>query len=458
MDDDLYYLQSDFEPTTFKVAELRGVLNKHNISYPAAAKKADLVAIFNSDLKSQARKLLNAQRKVNRTSRGIVDATSSTASTQVAEDEDEEPLPTSPVKKARGRPKKTPKPVEEETDNTLVPRTKSKPRVEKSRERKKSVPRTIAAQTPATKDIPNTWNTYTEDSPFSAENPFQSGGSSPPQPTTVSKRRRTDGPITEKRESAGRRKTDNPRVVRHSAAVNVPISSLGHGDDVEAGEEFEESELLELEEERKSGKVAVLPVRRSPKTQGSGTLTRALLYGLGAIAVGLGGVYRQEKVHVGYCGVGEQSDWISKLDIPEWAQQNLLPSCEPCPPHATCYSDLRTECDKGFVVANNPLSLGGLVPLIPTCEPDGERPKMIKAVTERIIKGLRIRNAEASCTGKDSQGTPVTTPELSEDFIRESLTAVKKATMTDEEFNDLFDSSISEVARSEDITIAERDG
>lgn len=471
-EEDLSYLEPDFNAASLTVPRLRSVLLAHGITYPSSAKKGDLVQVFNDELKPRARKILSAQKRIQRSSRGIEDAASSIAST-LDEQEDDSPPQPSPAKRGRGRPRKTEKPLEDdETDHTLVtpaaPATakKSRSRPSKSIERK-SVSRTASATTPAALKKegtdPATWRHYGDDSPFSAENPFQSGGSSPPQPPTSIKRRKTDGHVSgdekKKRASTTRRKTDKSTVVhRSSAVVNVPITSINGPDELEAGEEFEPSEQAELELERRSGNAAIVPVRRSSRSTGSGLVLSGVFSTLVAILSVFGYFWTMEKFQVGYCGIGHPSDVIAGIEIPEWADV-VRPVCEPCPQHGICFHNLRTECEKGFILNQNPLSLGGILPFTPTCDADGEKPKRVKAVADRIVDVLRGRKAQAECGGTDKEGKPVKSPEIPEEELKEHLRSKKRKGMSDEEFNDLWEEGIREVeGREEVVTLTDEEG
>lgn len=53
----------DFDPKSLKVAQLRGILNEYDISYPSNAKKTDLIMIFNDEVKPNASKHLQKYEK-----------------------------------------------------------------------------------------------------------------------------------------------------------------------------------------------------------------------------------------------------------------------------------------------------------------------------------------------------------------------------------------------------------
>jgi hypothetical protein len=463
-DDDLSYLQPDFDPASYTVANLRKVLFTHDIKFPSGGKKADFVAIFNSELKPKARKILSNYRKIQRSSSGIVNAASSIASTQ--DDEVEDETTKSPVKRGRGRPKKSAPPPEEPEEETLMaPPTASRKRTpaparsktkDAPRERSQSRPRTgrrttTATPAPALKQensVPETWKTYGDDSPFSAENPFQSG-SSPPPPATTSKRRVTDGPpSTKPRKSEGRRKTDGPSIVRN-AVVEMPLGRASNvpdyeDDGIDAGEEFVAEEQTALEKARREGNAAVVPVRRRRQQTGTSPLIQFLLTFGAVVAVSTGALWGQEKFNVGYCGVGRDSEKVGGVQIPDWAD-SLRPRCEPCPAHATCYDQLKTECERDFVLRQHPLSINGFLPLPPTCEPDSEKAKKVKAVSDFVTDELRKKKADAECGNADS-------PKLTEEELKAKVEARVRKGLTAEEVDALFAQAIDDVASRDEIT------
>ena len=105
------------------------------------------------------------------------------------------------------------------------------------------------------------------------------------------------------------------------------------------------------------------------------------------------------------------------------------------------------------MLQQHPLSLGGLVPLPPTCEPDGEKAKRVKAVADRAIEELRQRNAAFECGElTDADGKPAPSPEISEQTLKSTLSAKKRKGMTDEEFEALWVPVIGEILSRDEIT------
>jgi hypothetical protein len=465
-DEDLSYLQPEFDASSLTVARLRNVLLTHGISYPSSSKKADLVGIFDQQLKPQARKILAARRRTQRSSKGIEDAASTQIESQA--DDDVEPPQSSPAKR-RGRPRKEDAAAANEVETEKKDEVKEKKKKARSVSRKakdpdapKSVKRSTSARTPSAAVTPGlkkepsdpaTWRKFDDDSPFSAENPFQSG-SSPPVPATDG-RRKTDGAAKERRRATSRRKTEEaPRrrsgstIVRQSETViDVPVASIVDDDvGTDAGDELD-SEQAALDAARRRARL-IVPVRRSKAS--ATTWTRGVLAIAMVFLACFGQLWRQEKFTVGYCGIGHPSERIAGMDVPEWAD-GLRPSCETCPQHAICLSDLETECDKGFVLRHHPLSLGGLLPLPPTCEADGETAKRVKAVADRIVDELRDRKAKVECQEVDETGNCPTSPEIDEASLKAKISSQRRKGMSEEEFNSLFDEAIGEASGREEV-------
>lgn len=71
---DADHLQPDFDPNSVRVADLRGILLQHLVPYSSTAKKADLVQLYETNIRPQAKALLAKSNKVRASSLGIEDA------------------------------------------------------------------------------------------------------------------------------------------------------------------------------------------------------------------------------------------------------------------------------------------------------------------------------------------------------------------------------------------------
>ncbi|KAL9031550.1 MAG: hypothetical protein Q9196_000445 [Gyalolechia fulgens] len=317
-----------------------------------------------------------------------------------------------------------------------------------------------------------------EKSPFSDENPFQSGSS--PLAPSDNRRRSAVAGIDRKKSRSRRRKTEGitsdaqhraPQqdgvIVPSSKTFEAPFAQFKKTNDedeagceVEAGEEFTPEEQLELSRDRATnGGLDLRPApktKRSSRSNGGSVLKSAPWAVVTVLLSGYALWYRREKLEVGYCGLGQTSDSIAGVRIPDWASV-LQPECEPCPRHAICFENLETKCDPDFVLQPHQLSLGGLVPLPPSCEPDGEKARKVKAVRDKAVEELRERNAKSECgTLTDNQGKSVRTPKIEEQELKELVGRQRKKGMSDREFADLWKGAIGdmlvldEVVRSSD--------
>ena len=491
-DDELEYLSPSFDPASLTIPRLRNILMSHDIAYPASAKKPQLVDIFTQELKPRARKILAARDRVRRTSRGITDMPSSQEGTVNGDHDDAGSMPPPPVpdtsrqRRSRKTERLSAEPVHESPATTKTSggrRASSKharqsdtdtdrdtenkrPSVRKNR-KSEATPQVKVEEPEKRPDRPPMRGGV-----FSDENPFQSG-SSPPAPGEH--RRRSAGTSSEKRKSSSnRRKTEgipgpavkqeDGFVVPTSKTFEVPLSRLNQvaikkepEDEMEAGEDFTPEEQLELIGERAAnGETDILPPRRKKRSKKSAIPKSAPWVVLMALIGGYGTWWRQEKLAVGYCGIGRPSNAISNIQIPEWASA-LQPTCEPCPQHAICYQNMETRCEEDFVLQPHSLSLRGLLPLPPTCEPDGEKVRRVKTVADRAVEELRERKAQAECgTLKDERGKEITA-EIDEQDLKREVSKKRRRGMSEAEFEDLWKGAIGEIMGREEV-VSSSDG
>ena len=488
MADEMDYLQPTFDASSVTMPRLRNILMTHDVQYPASAKKAELVKIFDQELRPKSRKLLAAQDRVRRTSAGITNMPSSQESTVDDDNDDRSSMPPPPVRetprqrksKNAGRlssedttPDSLPKgttPAAKRSSkkhsrqsDTETEQEQVRPTVRKARrsDQTSRIKVEESEETPVRPTLP--------ESAFSDENPFQSGSSplgveaSRRKSSGTSRERKKGHPSRKRTEGAShsgsKREQMDGAVVPTSRTFEMPVSSLKKPqikveptDRVEAGEEFTPEEQLELVRQRAAnGEIDILPPRQHRLRRKGSSVPRSLPW-MVALAL-LGGYatwYRQEKLAVGYCGIGRPSGAVSSVQIPEWADF-LQPNCEQCPQHAVCYEGMETRCERDFVQRSHPLSLGGLVPLPPTCEPDGEKARKVKAVADRAIDELRERRAQAECGNlKDTKGKAVS-PEIGEQELKQDVSRKRRRGMTEAEFEDLWKGAIGEIIGREEV-------
>lgn len=460
---DQEYLEPGFDPSSLTVPKLRSLLVQHSINYPSSAKKGELIDLFNQHIAPQAKKIKQASLRVKRTSRGIENIP---ASQSTADEEEELPPPPSTGRRSTGRgararteeAEEVPPTTSRSTRHSTAPpeatprRASSKhartvEAVQEEPEPKRPASRRSrpSAQTPGLKSEPDD-----EGSPFSSENVFQTG-SSPPPPSTERKRtsmsvvkdsdrRKSDKVVRQSRDGRVVKQQTDGAVVPTRRTFEMPVSAMKK-EPVEPTEEFTPEEAQDLALAQQSGELVPVRPRSSAPAKAAKNGVSAVLLALLAASAYLWG---DEKFKVGYCGHGEPSREIAGVEIPDWADQ-YRPSCAPCPPHAICFDKLQTACEPGFVLTNNPLSLNGLLPFPPTCEPDTAMTKKVNAVKERVVEELREQNAKYECGDAPS-------PEVKETALKKEISSKRKKGMSNQEFEELWDAAIGEVRMADEIS------
>jgi len=519
-DDELSYLQPGFDLTSLTVPRLRSILVSHDVPYPASAKKPQLIQILTDEVMPRARKIINARARTKRTSKGITDVPSSQESSTIAGDEDEA-MPPPPVPKTpRGRKSKTGL-VAKDGDDSIPPGTAKQPKTPGRRSASTKHPRASDTETDADKPQPSARKTRKSspgpvpfeaapsvkiaepttrealgkiESPFTDDNPFQSGSS----PTSESRRvsstsrsRKSIASTTDRRKSSQRGQTSLPPANQADgisapsrSTFEFPVTRLKHEsverDNVPTTEEFTPEEEAELNRETaltsSSGhKVAsrskALVRRKKPPTSTVAKVGPLAI--LMIVLAVIGAWYRKEKMEIGYCGVGK-SQWslAENPQIPAWVHDNFQPVCVPCPQHAYCYPDMNVACETNYVLQPHPLSLGGLIPLRPTCEPDGEKVKRIKAVGDKVVEELRERRAAYECGEEIKQGsTPIAGRadtktvlkgdevklEIAEEDLKKEVSKLRRKGMSVEEFEDLWQAALGDIVERDEIEVT-KDG
>lgn len=490
----LDYLQEGFDPSSLTIPRLRSILVSHNIAYPASAKKATLIDIFNDNVLPQARKLLAARARAKRSSRGIVDMPSS----QEGSVTDEEAMPPPPTPRAKST-RKTVVRASVEDGSEETPRSRSPvkrtPRPSTKHPRAEDTETAVEAdhvrktvrKTTRKSTAPDVKVEESDDgaitvaskpkldrSAFSEDNPFQSGSSPLGPSPSDAPRRKTLGASSSSTKDAPRRKSESRRRTDYVQAAadkgikppsrttfSIPVSQLdglSSVDDngVEASEEFTPDAQLELAQERSAKGHNALGPRRPKAKQGGTNKTGPVWVIMLALLGGYATWYRQEKLAVGYCGVGRPSNSLqlvhSQVSLPDWATVLGEPSCEPCPQHAYCYEKLETRCEPDFVMKAHPLALGGLVPLPPTCEPDGEKVRRVKAVADRAVEELHERRAKWECGDLvDEKGGAVPAVEIAEAELKKEVGAKRRKGMGESEFEELWVAALGEIKGREEV-------
>ena len=319
---------------------------------------------------------------------------------------------------------------------------------------------------------PSVKTEHTDESVFTDDNPFQSGSPSEIQrirPASHDGKRRSSSRFsTESPAKSGlrSRKSATPASVKQEDGIKAPArdsfdfaprlrptkeepeESEEESEDeseLSAGEEFTPEEQLALETEQ----YAPGPqIRKRSRKQGSTSVLASWLVILSVLG-GFGAWWRKEKIEIGYCGLGKPTWSLAETNVPEWANV-LEPGCEPCPPHAFCYPDFEARCEHDFILKPHPLSLNGLVPLPPTCEPDGEKARRVKAVADKAVEELRDRRAKWECGQLQNDGKEPS-PEISEPELKEEVSKKRRKGLSDSEFDDLWKGAIGEIIEKDEV-------
>jgi len=501
-DSEVDYLSPSFNPSTLTVPRLRSILVSHDIAYPASAKKSQLIEIFTDQLLPRSRKILAARARTKRTSKGITDMPSSQESTIGEGDDDEDgssamPPPPLPATSRRRSPRNngisgTDESSEDlaaapgqakmlsgrrssnkharasDTEVSMEPGVK-RPLVRKTR--RSEITPTSAVKVEVNEPV---GRPSLEGSAFSYDNPFQSGssplsgglrsisaekgrkslGGSGERRKSSSRRRRTDGVSSEN----SRVKQEDGIVVPTSETFDLPVARLhkpqAEVDGIEAGEEFTPDEQLELAQERaKAGHTDLVPLRRKRAARSSTTVSKSAPWVVFlTLVVGYAAWWRHEKIEVGYCGLERPSSMaLRNIQLPDWASV-LQPECESCPQHAYCYTGFEARCEPDFLLKAHPLAIGGIVPLPPTCEPDGEKVRRVKAVADRAVEELRERRAKWECGGLvDETGKEVPAVEIDEANLKKEVGKKRRRGMGEAEFEELWKGAIGEIVARDEV-------
>lgn len=473
------YLQEGFDPRSVTIPRLRSILVTHNIDYPSTAKKPQLVQLVADHVMPQVPKLRTQRARAKRSSYGIVNAGS-------AEDtntwDDHELPPPRPAPRRSVSPRKSSARIraqDQESDTASHPRSALR-RSSRSASRQLShadadndsvsevsrpTRRSRRIVTPQMKSESDEGEEQAEElqppqeeSVFTDDNPFQSG-SSPAAVKSPAHRRRTTGEDVLSAKLPRRRTDGVTDPIKTSRSFEVPAPRLcprTPDEFLDAGEEFTPDEQLELERAASQGELTIVP-RKSPSAASSQTSFKVPLFVLLlALLSAYGAWYRQEKIAVGYCGLGRPAKELlpPEVPVPDFLVPFVEPQCEQCPQHAYCYQEFSVRCEPDFILKPHPLSLGGLVPLPPSCEPDSDKARRMQAVTDKAVEELRGRRAKFECGELvDEVGEQEQSPAVAEQELKETVSKQRNKRMNDQEFDELWAAAIGEVTSREEVVV-----
>ncbi|RJE26455.1 sister chromatid separation protein [Aspergillus sclerotialis] len=507
MADGLEYLSPDFDLNSLTVPRLRSILVNHDIPYPASAKKAQLIQILHDEVLPQANRLLRERERVKRTSEGIMDMGSRESSVvseadggaQGSERESMPPPPTpstaSTTTGRRGRPKRNTRGSTVDTDDMNTPttpltasrRTSARPETRHSRmSDKEAREEARGLATPVGGDGPTPRRSTgrklrssegfssiepdvdvktepVDENVFSDDNPFQSGS---PAVAAEQQRRKTgdwsrksgsydpalkDILLQRGRKSATPSSLGKQNAGRYSTPLPSPKEESDEeeeDDEVAAGEEFTPDEQLALEREQ-ADKLYPHNAQQRPRKQSTASKVLSWFVILSLLG-SFGAWWRKEKIEMGFCGIGKPTWSLVDTNVPEWANV-LEPRCEICPAHAFCYPNFEARCEHDFLLKPHPLSLGGLIPLPPTCEPDSEKARRVKAVADKAVEKLRDRRSKWECGQLTDNGKEAKSAEIAEPDLKQEIAKKRRKGMTDAEFDDLWKGALGEIIGKDEI-------
>lgn len=129
--------------------------------------------------------------------------------------------------------------------------------------------------------------------------------------------------------------------------------------------------------------------------------------------------WREEKIAVGFCDTNGETNTLVKTRQSNYSPSLALssipalppkllhtldvahvrPTCTSCPAHGVCSDGAFVGCKPDYVPQANVLSLGGLLPVSPRCEPDTEKLMAVAVQASRAARLLKRRKGEVICAG-----------------------------------------------------------
>ncbi|KAL1924823.1 uncharacterized protein VTP21DRAFT_4477 [Calcarisporiella thermophila] len=499
-------MENDLDPAKLRMADLRAILHIYDIDAKSSAKKQDLVDLYNQHISPVPARVEEAKRWVDVNGgkrggtpgpeigmrRGTPGLEGGRRATPGIGEEDGTrsnevfavPAPRASTPKPRGRSttrKRTPAPSE----TASLDGSESESNAPKNASVKPKTPRSQRPQTPNKQamnmemdeeadELNKSAAAEKEKSPFSLNNPFQSGGET--SPDKIRQRRRTTMGVDsrDRSRSRTRRNTSVSRKQRasmgdHLVATSQPLLFSpveGHPPFSKFMSPPSASYYSDRDNQERRLSLASPASgnsrrrRRSkspPVIKEEYSLSSILVLCL-ALLVAFGIWYRSAIIRVGYCGedgrpahrknVGEGMSMFKNIS------SKLVPSCIPCPEHATCTNGEFINCDKEFVPQTHLLSLGGLLPFPLRCVTDDAKLTQVQLTVDTIRRELSLRAGQVICghVKKDRelltqlQGNIMVNGIL-EEKLKEQLKDRKSPEIGDDAFNEYWQLALEDLSR-----------
>lgn len=175
---------------------------------------------------------------------------------------------------------------------------------------------------------------------------------------------------------------------------------------------------------------------------------------LGFVSVVVFGLwYREQRILVGYCGSEiYQPTFPNTENVYLNAAQDFLdsvkPECLPCPDNAICLPSMKIKCKQDYIAHEPWYKLYGLLPFSDYCLKDQEKENIINEVVSKSLDLLRTRNAGYKCGDGEDLEVGISSDELYDFFYRS-----KKNTISDSEFNALWEKVLKDLENDPEITV-----
>lgn len=167
--------------------------------------------------------------------------------------------------------------------------------------------------------------------------------------------------------------------------------------------------------------------------------------------------YREQRILVGYCGseiyqpsIPNASNDFS-IQINDFLDE-YKPTCLPCPENAICLPSMQLKCKAGYVVKKPWYEVYGLLPFSDYCVKDTKKEQIIREVVAKSLELLRLRNANYKC-GDGNDGEDLDRIGISDEELYEFFFRTKKSTISDHDFNELWDNVLTDLSKEPEITV-----
>lgn len=170
--------------------------------------------------------------------------------------------------------------------------------------------------------------------------------------------------------------------------------------------------------------------------------------------------YREQTFLIGYCG--QEINRTTIPDTPEmpkalvelgrYVDANFKPKCVECPQHGRCFPELELACYDDFVKFTPwyfpymPI----VDPKLQKCIPDTKKAEKIEIMIDVALDLLRARNGNLNCgrTPEDNMDAGISIADL-----HDLLLAMKAPYITEEEFEELWERSVVELEKEQEIIV-----